>query len=727
MGDKSKEICISIDDVRRYMGEETSDLVKKFFKSEPKVEKKHDKDIDQNDKTKIQNIQSQECVLRNDRQKQREEIINQLVAQKHDGALSLRREEEEFQKLQMLETDFRNESMRLEKERLSVADGMKNAKKEEIEGLERQISQDLLQLEEQKNRIEEELSKKRTHIGSLRQNIRQVEKEIAENEVQRKADVDLAVHRQANTMDERQKQYLKHTSDYTHRVAENRAYALAAEQEKRLLESGDTKIFSHLVANPAKHSDLFTSEHVKLSKSDMHDIGGYSDEKGKVDNKQLLSELGIVNPELQAKLSENGLKQNADRLKSLKQEIHQANIANELELLNKQNGEAETPVVSSEFDSVGKGIAERLYNLKNGIPVDQPVSKDKPGKLLNMNDQLEMWLSDNGGHILNEKQQRGLSESTTGGAMQTPSSSSLQVGRVNAEPTLLSNVISSSTVHPVPTSRGGPLLTLEDMQAEIERLREEKRSKYLSELDRKEVEERGMKGRQVNHLNDIEDEPYFKAVRRHRGRQRGKGRRNKRSYDDSSSDGCSNGDEHGDMPNVLSNRSRSGGRKRRHRRDIPVNAYNQNQLGYEQAVLSQQYPMGAQLMSQYPPPMQAPPWQWNQQMHPWLQPQQAMHAPQQHFQPQLCVQQQQQQQPPSIKGAPVDNYPVLKSARDLETNDPFQNQSSNPVGAVNARKGAPLRLTRQEIKHQSELQALQFEMELLQKKQELETYRETLG
>ena len=117
MGDTSKEISISIDDVRRYMGEETSDLAQKFFKSESEVEPnpKHNVKMDPNDKTKIQNIQSQDFVFRNDKQKQREDIINQLVSQKHVGALSLKREEEEFQKLQLLETQYRDESMKLER------------------------------------------------------------------------------------------------------------------------------------------------------------------------------------------------------------------------------------------------------------------------------------------------------------------------------------------------------------------------------------------------------------------------------------------------------------------------------------------------------------------------------------------------------------------------------------------------------------------------------------
>ena len=80
----------------------------------------------------------------------REEILDNLVGTGPQGKLNALREEEEMKELLAVESALREESILLEKERMSVAAQAESAKRSNLQKMESQIEQEMLQLELQR-------------------------------------------------------------------------------------------------------------------------------------------------------------------------------------------------------------------------------------------------------------------------------------------------------------------------------------------------------------------------------------------------------------------------------------------------------------------------------------------------------------------------------------------------------------------------------------------------
>jgi len=619
----TKEVEISIDDIRRFMGEEQpADIAKKYFNTELPV----DPDIairnEQKNLAKIAEVE-RNLALRDDKTK-REDIINELISQKHSGALSLKREEEELQQLQQLETRLRDESMKLEDERRSVNTQLKQSKKEEVELIERQVQQDMIVLEEQRVRIEKELARKQENIGALRSNMHEIETEMDDAYNKRNDDISNAQNAHENTADERKRQFQVLNDQHTRKVAQNQAYSYSIDQEQRLLDSGDYKIFNNLVVNDA----------LKGSNGSVASRSNSSAQSNAASAGALPPPVSaLTDPGVTELLTEYGLKKQGDKVNQMKQDAQaklganagadfdlgsdfekdSSKIANRIRLLKegksvpmeaevaaaaakdnklasyskgigkimKSDGTAD--VLSGGVDSGASSSSIKLGNMfkrkysKEYVPefaprpaqneVAAPVANKAP---LNMVSQLDMWLGDN----LNNPLSSDATEKPS-----KPQALVKETSRRSLELQKKGELISSNSNNGSAHSNSGLPTTMEEMQAEILRLRKLKFQQFGADDSSEDAQSPGLRGSRQGELPSdrrsgrksnisysaakVQDPSEWreKPSGRERNGDREKNRRGHRRSDSGSDSG--DGGEYGE-PRL--DKARRGGKKGRGRR-----------------------------------------------------------------------------------------------------------------------------------------------------------------
>jgi hypothetical protein len=178
----------------------------------------------------------------------KEEILNNLTGLGPQGKLNVLREEEEMKELLAVETALREESIALERERMAVAAQAESAKRSNLHGLERQMEQEMLQLELQRNNANKELDKKMSAMEELASEIQRVESEMdsqfgpeamRDREAKKKKD---AAGEGDNSKKNHMEQMFDLVKNHASAVVETRGARLEAEDEMARLAMAQNKL-----------------------------------------------------------------------------------------------------------------------------------------------------------------------------------------------------------------------------------------------------------------------------------------------------------------------------------------------------------------------------------------------------------------------------------------------------------------------------------------------------
>lgn len=317
----------------------------------------------------------------------REEILDNLTGAGPQGKLNVLREEEEMKELLGIESALREESILLERERMSVAAQAESAKRSNLQQLESQMEQEMLQLELQRNNANKELDKKMSALEGLTSEIQKVEVEMdsqfgpqaMKEREERKKEKESYGNSKKDHMD----QMFELVKSHANAVVESQGTKMEAEDELSRLSAAQ----SNLKDRGASHVDLDTIINTKPL------LSGPSSKKdlSKAIPADLVSQLRDTDglgPEA---------KKAADVLASMGTTVglegQQARL-DALKILAQKEGEQYKDGLLSDDAAIP---ARPPVSNADRVSASSSASEGLMGKDMNLQDSLDAWLNDDKG------------------------------------------------------------------------------------------------------------------------------------------------------------------------------------------------------------------------------------------------------------------------------------------------------------------------------------------
>ena len=312
----------------------------------------------------------------------KEEILDNLTGLGPQGKLNLMREEEEMKELLAIEAALREESITLERERMDMAAQAEGAKRSNLKTLERDMEQEMMQLELQRNIANKELDKKIAAIEALASDLTEVEADMdrqAGPEAQKARDSKMGQEKPDENKKDHMTQMFDLVKNHANDLVESRGNRLEAEDELERLKAVQGSVTSADRAPVSLGSIISTKKLQEGGKArDLATVipSGLPDELRDSEN---LSEHAKKAADLLVQMGRTvGLEGQQARLEALKQQA----------LTEEKNIEDDEFDVSNSMRDKSSGRGDD--NSSGSSSSSDPVIKQQS----NLHDSLDAWLND---------------------------------------------------------------------------------------------------------------------------------------------------------------------------------------------------------------------------------------------------------------------------------------------------------------------------------------------